>query len=121
MTNSQPSRVFSKASWKSTLRAALDALNLANELGLGLRVTRSLGYLAVAMSQLGYSSLSQTYLERAIALAREQGFWLFDRHLQQLRVDGGLVAAPRIVDGQLDAKRPTDRPASNAPGRNEAP
>ena len=76
---------------------AIQALSMANELGLGLRRTAALGALALAMMQLGERDLGRSYLDIAKRLAREQGYWLYTRQLERRLMgseDGALASAP---------------------------
>lgn len=55
---------------------ALDSLDIANELGLGLRKTYSLIVLGLARINVGQRDLGIAYLQQAMRSADQQEYWL---------------------------------------------
>lgn len=74
---------------------AMASLALANELGLGLRVTQSLLALGLATRAIGQSGLASAYLELARELGDRQEYWLRSREAERALAELGEGGARR--------------------------
>lgn len=70
-------------------RRAIEAMSIANELGLGLRQTHGLVVLGIAALRGGQRELGFAYLRHACSLATRQQYWSRRREAEQLLRDAG--------------------------------
>jgi tetratricopeptide (TPR) repeat protein len=70
--------------WETARIRAMESLNLANELSLGLRRTHGLIVLGLAMDAGGNRPLAINYLQHALAAANRQGYYLRGREAEQI-------------------------------------
>lgn len=74
---------------QTALQRAIEALGIANNLGLGLRKTHGLVVLGRASLKGGQTKLGIAYLKHAQRLANQQGYWLRGHEAEELLSDLG--------------------------------